>query len=405
MSSRSFKIPPFLRGDRVIWTIFFTLCAISLVEVFSAGSYLALKSGNYMSPLFNHFALLCLATIAAWLFHHMRIYYFRILALVAPLPMLIMLVATMFLGQNINNGTRWISILGLSIQPSEIAKIVLVLLVSLILSFAQTPNGQTRRVAFFTVTASLFLIVPIALQNLSTAVIMMFVVTMMLIIARVPWRNILKCYTYYFLPIGLLFLSIITFVPKDVLESNTVTQRFTTWQSRIKRAPEAPMTAEEFIVNDKNRQEVHARIAFARSGVKGLGPGRSVQRDYLAAAYSDFIFAIIGEEFGIGGCIFVVLLYIILFFRAGHIAKRCNTAFPAFIVMGLALMLVTQALVNMAVAVGLFPVTGQTLPLISKGGSSSIITGCYFGIILAVSNRATLSKKAKEEDALATADE
>jgi cell division protein FtsW len=157
---------------------------------------------------------------------------------------------------------------------------------------------------------------------------------------------------------------------------------------------------------NKDAQVAHANIAIASSNVVGKGPGNSVERDFLSQAFSDFIYAIIIEEMGIEGAIFVAMLYIILLFRTGRIANRCENSFPAFLAMGLALLLVTQALFNMCVAVGLAPVTGQPLPLISKGGTSTIINCVYVGVILSVSRSAKKKALDKEEEAkesLATA--
>ena len=141
----------------------------------------------------------------------------------------------------------------------------------------------------------------------------------------------------------------------------------------------------DFEVTDGNRQVVNARIAVARSHGTGVLPGRSIQRDYLSAAYSDFIFAIVAEELGLAGCLLVIVLYLWLLYRCGRIATQSSRIFPAAVAMGFGMMIVGQAMINMAVAVGLGPVTGQPLPLISKGGTSTIITGAYIGIILSAS--------------------
>ena len=164
--------------------------------------------------------------------------------------------------------------------------------------------------------------------------------------------------------------------------------RADTWKARIDKFLNSKTVAPEDVDLDKDAQVAHANIAIASSNIVGKGPGNSVERDFLSQAFSDFIYAIIIEEMGIWGAMFVAMLYIILLFRAGKIANRCENTFPAFLCMGLAIMLVIQALFNMAVAVGLAPVTGQPLPLISRGGTSTIINCLYLGIILSISRTA-----------------
>ena len=169
--------------------------------------------------------------------------------------------------------------------------------------------------------------------------------------------------------------------------------RADTWKARIDKFLNSKPVAPEDVDLDKDAQVAHANIAIASSNIVGKGPGNSVERDFLSQAFSDFIYAIIIEEMGITGAVFVVFLYIILLYRVGSIANRCENNFPAFLAMGLAILLVTQALFNMLVAVGLAPVTGQPLPLISRGGTSTVINSLYVGIILSISR----SAKKKDE--------
>ena len=227
----------------------------------------------------------------------------------------------------------------------------------------------------------------------------------MFVLYRPPRKAMIK--TYGILAGLFLFAAIsISFLPKDPdaeIYKNPLMHRVTTWRSRVSGDKKIVMTPDpkDFEVTDGNRQVVNARIAVARSHGTGVLPGRSVQRDYLSAAYSDFIYAIIAEELGLGGCILVVMLYLWLLFRCGRIASQTDRVFPAAVAMGFAIMLVGQALINMAVAVGLGPVTGQPLPLISKGGTATIITGAYIGIILSASR--TIKRK-RPDDAAAITD-
>jgi cell division protein FtsW len=189
-----------------------------------------------------------------------------------------------------------------------------------------------------------------------------------------------------------------TKMDRDAIKHGGITHRFSTWRSRILDmvGGHADVPPEEYDL-EKNYQVGHAKIAIATSGIIGKGPGNSTERDFLPQAFSDFIYAIIIEETGIFGASFVVLLYVILLWRAWRIASRCENNFPAFLMLGLTLMLVMQALFNMMVAVRLGPVTGQPLPLISKGGTSTIINCAYLGAILSVSRSAKMRKNSKEK--------
>lgn len=383
-------------GDFAVWAVFFSLCIISLVEVYSAGTYLAIEAHSYFSPLVRQISYLALAALAAFVVQFIHFRYVYHLALLGGVASFLLLLATYFIGQNINNGTRWISIFGLSIQPSELNKLCVILYATAFMANAQKPDGTTRKVAFSVLFPTFVSFAMIAPQNLSTALLLVVSVFAILFIGNVPWRNFLKSIGIFSVMAVIMLAGLWLYYGPN----STATQRFTTWSSRLEKKQERPKDPREFVVTDKNRQVTHANIAFARSNVYGRGPGNSVQRDYLAAAYSDFIFAIIGEELGLTGCFLVVLLYMILFVRTYYIAKQCSGRAPAFIVMGIGTILLIQAFANMAVAVGLAPVTGQPLPLVSKGGSSNFITGIYFGIILSISHyaRTCQAKKATKEE-------
>jgi cell division protein FtsW len=223
------------------------------------------------------------------------------------------------------------------------------------------------------------------------------IVFLMMIIGQIPFRQIGKLVLYLGVG-GALFIGSIFFVPSHSIEKYL--PRLKTWIERFEDfGNDIDVRDPEFKITDDNYQTSHANIAIANGGVLIFGkmPGNSVERDFLPQAYSDFIYAIIIEETGLFGGVFVLLLYVILFVRAGIIANRSDKLFQKFMVMGAALILVTQALANMAVAVGLIPVTGQTLPLISRGGTSIIITCIYFGIILSVSRYDTPKGEEREK--------
>jgi cell division protein FtsW len=235
-------------------------------------------------------------------------------------------------------------------------------------------------------------------ENFSTAALLFAVVFMMMYIGRVPIKKLLLVAGTLAATavVGVLFLTL----TKDV--DVPFMHRFDTWRARIERwwSDDTPANAAQFKITDKNAQETHARIAVATSNVVGKGPGNSVQRDFLSLAFSDFIYAIIIEELGLLPAAFIVFLYISLLVRVGRIARKCQATFPAFLIIGIALLLVTQALFNMMVAVGLAPVTGQPLPLVSKGGTSILINSAYIGMILSVSRyTAKLEKERAEREA------
>jgi len=258
----------------------------------------------------------------------------------------------------------------------------------------------------------------IGIENLSTAALLLSVIFLMMFIGRIPMVQLGKL-------VGVAMVLVVAFLTlvltlgsigeqeeassqtiervengdtdTKVIKGGGVFHRFVTWRNRIiKHLDKKAVTPAEYDL-DKDAQVAHANIAIVSSNIIGKGPGKSVERDFLSQAFSDFIYAIIVEELGIVGATFVCLLYIVLLYRTARIASRCENNFPAFLAMGLALMLVIQATFNMLVAVGIVPVTGQPLPLISKGGTSTIINCAYIGVILSISRSA---KKRGEKVAL-----
>lgn len=409
------------KGDKVIWMVFFFLCMISIIELYSASSSLTYKSGNYMAPVIKHIFILCFGVFTMICMLKVKCKYFKIATPFMIIISLTLLAWVIIAGQATNGASRWINLVGMQFQPSELAKGTLVLAVAQILSAMQTDKGADKRAFKFILFISFILVFPIALENLSTALLLGFTILCMMIIGRVPNSQIGKLLAVVFIGIALMF-TIIMVVGKDkneqVSADNTLTEqvdkqkeepgaidklfhRADTWKSRIDKFFNNKPVAPEDVDLDKDAQVAHANIAIASSNVIGKGPGNSVERDFLSQAFSDFIYAIIIEEMGIAGAFFVALLYIIILYRAGSIANRCENNFPAFLAMGLAILLVTQALFNMAVAVGLVPVTGQPLPLISRGGTSTVINCLYVGIILSISR--TAKKKDVANEAPATA--
>ncbi len=401
------KLGNIFKGDKVIWMVFFFLCMVSIVEVYSASSSLSYKGGNYWSPILKHCGILAIGTFMMVVVLNVKCKYFK---LVTPFLLFFSFVTLLWVlvaGQATNDANRWMNFLGIQFQPSEIGKGALVLAVAQILSAMQTNEGADKKAFKYILFVSAFIVLPIVPENLSTAMLISVTVVLMMFIGRVPLQQIGKLLGVVAL-IGVVGITMVMLVgtdekkaaDKQVLTEQVAVEkeepskaekllhRMDTWKARINKFLSSEEVAPEDYDLDKDAQVGHANIAIASSNIVGKGPGNSNERDFLSQAFSDFIYAIIIEEMGIEGAAMVALLYIILLFRTGRIANRCENSFPALLAMGIALLLVTQALFNMLVAVGLAPVTGQPLPLISKGGTSTIINCIYIGVILSISRSA-----------------
>lgn len=390
------------QGDLVIWAIYFWLCMISLIEVYSAGSSLSYKSGDFMAPLFKQAIFLGIGTAVVWVIHSIPCRFFKLGVVLYPIS-IFLLILTLIIGAKENDGARWLNF-GIKFQPSEIAKGALVLFVALILSFGQTEEGADKRAMKIILFATCLTCALIVTENLSTAVLLFATVFVMMFIGRVPTKQLGKIVGVCLLGVVLL-ATIVTIFPKEKLNESKLLHRASTWVDRVKDHTSDKETMSDTIFLRDHAQEARAKIAIASSNMIGKMPGNSEQRDHLAQAYSDFIYAIIIEEMGVLGAVFVAFLYIILLFRAGRIASMCERNFPAYLTMGLAILLVIQAMVNMLVAVGLIPITGQPLPLISRGGTSTIINSVYFGMILSVSRYARKNLDGQKIEKLPASDD
>ena len=427
------QINNIFKGDKVIWAVFFLLCIVSVLEVYSASSSLGYKSGNYWKAATYHSFLLLIGVGVMVMTLNIKCKFFKLATPILVPVAFVMLILVFVCGTKENDAARWLKIGFIPIQPSEIAKGAMILATAQILSAMQTADGAAPKAMKYVLITGAFLILPIAPENLSTAAMLSGVVFLMMIIGRVPLKQLGLLVSVCVLLVGLGIGSILAFgkAPENSLtdkekmhlteevqetedgipvaikdkEKNEkkveltgvqkIAHRFDTWKGRIMEFTNKEEVPPEKYDLDKNGQVGHARIAIVSSNVKGCGPGNSVERDFLSQAFSDFIYAIVIEELGILGAAFVAFLYVVLLFRTGIIARRCKNPFPAYLAMGLALLMVTQALFNMMVAVGLAPVTGQPLPLISKGGTSSIINCLYIGVILSISRTA-----ARRDDAV-----
>ncbi len=416
------KISNIFKGDKVVWIVFFFLCMISLVEVFSASSHLSYDN-NYVMPMLRHAVMLFIGTFVAVVVLNVPCRYFKLLTVTLLAVSVITLLWVLVAGQNINGAQRMIPLFGITFQPSEIAKGAVVLAVAQILGVMQHEKGADKMAFRYILIITIPITFLILLENLSTAVLLAFVVVLMMFVGRVPMVQLGKLFGMVLViaALGLAFIFMAGSADsaaktadetggKVVAEQvdNTTEKkkegtlekmfhRASTWKNRIEKFSDDKEVAPKDYDLDKDAQVAHANIAIVSSNFIGKGPGNSVERDFLAQAFSDFIYAIIIEEMGILGAAFVVFLYVILLFRAARIASQCENNFPAFLVMGLAMLLVVQATFNMMVAVGIVPVTGQPLPLISRGGTSTIINCAYIGAILSVSRSAKQRKRELEK--------
>ena len=379
------------KGDKVVWIIFLMLCLISVVEVFSASSTLTFESGNHWGPITQHSIFLLTGALVVVLCHNIPYRWFQVLPVILLPISLIFLAMLLFFDklniagllviEKINDAGRWIKLCGVTFQPSELGKMGVVIATAFILSKRQSEQEANPKAFKHIMIVACLVCGLIFPENFSTSALLFGVVFLMMYIGRVATRKLLMLMGTLggILVAGIIFLT----VTKDI-DSNFL-HRLDSWRGRIENFTKTEKVAPNYFDINANAQEGHARIAVATSNVIGKGPGNSVERDFLSQAYSDFIFAIIIEELGLVGGIVVVFLYICLLIRIGRIAKKCNRTFPAFLVIGIGLLLVTQALFNMMVAVGLAPITGQPLPLISRGGTSTLINCVYIGMILSVS--------------------
>ena len=398
-------IKDIFKGDKVIWIIFLFLCLISIVEVFSAASTLTYKSGDHWGPITQHSVILMVGAFIVVLVHNIPCKYFRVLPFFLLPVSCVLLLIVMVMGNYVNGAARWMNFFGIQFQPSELAKMAVIIVTAFILSRFQEEEGANPKAFKYIMWIIGIVFVLIAPENGSTAVLLFGVVFLMMIIGRVPWKQLGMLVGSAAILITL-FVSVIMITPASQYRDLPMMHRVETWQNRIKGFMEdkEAVPAAKYDI-DKDAQIAHANIAIATSNVVGKMPGNSVQRDFLSQAFSDFIFAIIIEDLGLLGGAFIVMLYLWLLIRAGKIARRSEKSFPAFLVMGISMLLVSQAMLNMMVAVGLFPVTGQPLPLISKGGTSTLINCAYIGMILSVSRYVAEKEEQRLKEAEAANEE
>jgi len=362
----------YFKGDRIIWAVIFILTLFSVLAVYSSTRSLAFNkaNGNTIYYLMKHGSILFVGIIIIYISHLIPYKFYSRLSQLLLLISVPLLILTLFLGTTLNSAARWITVpgIGLTFQTSDLAKLALIMYMARQLSLKQK-NIKDFKTAFLPVVVPVVLICLLILPaDFSTSVILMFTAFVLMFIGRISMKH-MALLSFF----GAVCITLFVVVSLSFDKSG----RVDTWKNRI----------ENFLSGESegNYQAEQAKIAIAKGGLIRMAPGKSTQSNFLPQAYSDFIYAIIIEEYGLIGGILVIFLYLFILFRAGIIVKKCNRTFPAFLAMGLTLLIVIQALFNMAVAVNLFPVTGQTLPLISMGGTSLLFTSISLGIILSVS--------------------
>lgn len=406
------------KGDKGVWMIYFFLCMISLVEVYSASSRLTFDGGPHWNTVLNQAGCLLGGLLVILFVHRIPCKWFMLFPFfLLPLALILLLYTAVFGGgAEINDTHRWVKVGGFTIQPSEVAKAALIMTTAVILAKSQTEkveivNGTKRKIvgafkgkrymAFALVSCIMVVICGlIFMDNVSTALMLAFVIIVMMFIGHVP-RDLMFKGVAALMAVGAVIVAVSMVVPDEELKEMQMLKRVVTVKHRVQRmvghvdddSNKVQKSETQQMLDDENSQKSYAFIAIANSNVIGRGPGNSVQRDFLQHAESDFIFAIIIEELGILGALFVAFLYLALLMRVAWIAQRCSTFFPAYLVLGFGIMITLQAFVNMSVAVFPGVVTGQPLPFISKGGTSILITSFYIGVILSVSRYAQKKQK------------
>ena len=365
----------FFRGDRYLWGLIAFFMLLSLLSVYSSSVGVAYSShhGNTFYFLRTQFIMLMLGLLIIVVTHWIPYIKYMQFATIGLVVAIALLVVTLFAGVSINSATRWleIPIIGMRLQTSDLAKVALVIYLARGLTVYQHELNNFSVVTMKLVVPIGIVCVLIMSENLSTAVMIFGISMIILYIGRVPLKFLLT-YAGLGLAAVILFASLLMVFKKD-------DNRVQVWKNRI----EAYFSGESN--PDADYQANQAKIAISTGKIFGKLPGKSTQRNLLPQSNSDFIFAIIVEEYGLFGAIIVIMAYLALMFRGVQIARKCDYAFPALMVLGLTVMIVFQAFLNMLVAVGLFPVTGQTLPMISWGRTSVMVISFSLGAILSVS--------------------
>lgn len=379
-----------LKGDRFIWAIIGLLAVFSFLPVYSAASNLAYikGDGNTLRFLVKHGMHLLLGFVILIGIHKMPYHYFKGLSIILLPFVLVLLVVTLAQGTVMQgaNASRWIQIpfVGVSFQTSTLAAVVLMVYVARYLARIKDVQVTLKDALvplWLPVAGVLLLILP---ANFSTTAILFAMVITLVFLGGYPWKHLLAI-------IGMGLAGLLLFILVAKAFPDLFQNRVSTWESRVQNFMDDTVDA------DADYQIEKAKIAIASGGALGLGPGKSVQKNFLPQSSSDFIYAIIAEEYGLLGAFALLVLYMLLLFRLVVVAHKADHVFGKLVVIGVGLPIIFQALINMAVAVQLFPVTGQTLPLVSSGGTSIWMTCLALGIVLSVSAKREAQRKETAE--------
>ncbi|HEY0752326.1 MAG TPA: FtsW/RodA/SpoVE family cell cycle protein [Chitinophagaceae bacterium] len=399
------------RGDKVIWALVGLLVLASLLVVYSATGSLAYKmyKGNTEVYLFKQIAFIAVGFCIIYFAHRVNYTIYSRVAKILFLLTIPLLLYTLFFGVTLNEGSRWIKlpIINLTMQTSDLAKLALFMYLARLLSKRQNVIKDFKKgfiPVMLPIAITCLLIAP---ANLSTALLLGASCMLLLFIGRVSTKHLIMVIGVAAIPVAILVLAAViqhkTTTEEEIVavsnkeSGSKITTRVGTWINRVESFIYGGKEAD----NDKMYQVNQAKIAIAKGGLLGLGPGNSEQRNFLPQAYNDFIYAVIIEEYGLMGGAFIIFIYLAFLFRSIRLFKRCPYAFGAFLALGLSFTLVIQAMANMAVNVNLFPVTGVTLPLVSMGGSSFLFTCLSIGIILSVARNVEQLEGKKERERMA----
>ena len=367
-----------LKGDKVIWFIVFSLSLFSIMVVYSAAGW---------TDLINHLIRIFIGLFCMYIVHLIPFKYFSKLGQIGYFTSLLLLLLVFLVGVSINGASRWIEIAGLQFQPSDIAKIAVIIYLSRQISLNRNKIKKFKDF-FWNIFLPLLVVCALILpNNFSTSALVFLNGIILMFIAKIRFRFILQVLSTAIF-FGLLIV-LPTFLTPFI---NDVIPRSQTWVSRTNTYSNIN---HDLSILDKKHQQKQALVAIQNGGIYGSGPGKSSQRSILPLPASDFIFAIILEEYGLIGGVFALLLYLILLFRAIRISLKIDSVFGSLVSVGLIFSLVFQALIHMLVSIGLMPVTGQTLPLISMGGTSLVFTFIAIGIVLSVSRKSLHGKYEK----------
>jgi cell division protein FtsW len=373
----------YFKGDPVIWIVILLLSIFSLLAVYSSTGSLAYRfqGGNTSYYILKHATILAMGIVITYVTHLIPYKYFSRIAQVLLVLAIPLLIVTLVFGVTRNQASRWLSVpgLGLTFQTSDIAKLAIVMYIARILAKKQE-NIKDFKTAFKPIVIPLMLVCVLVLPaNLSTSMLIFATAFILMFIGRINLKHLLGM-------VGVIILLLGSFIA--VALSYDWQGRIGTWKNRI----------ENYTSSDggDSYQVSQAKIAIVSGGLVKLRPGKSIQRNFLPHPYSDFIYAIIIEEYGLAGGVVVLVLYLWLLFRSAVLVKKSSRTFPAFLAIGLAVMITFQAIINMAVVVNLLPVTGQPLPMISMGGSSLLFTCVALGIIQSVSRGIKQQQEASE---------